>query len=114
MKFDSVPMQPSERGASIAIIMLVGNGASRLDKFRWLERGARRFVGTQGSALAAGIMTNPLANRLPGFCPAVHLLDVSQWTPSLGPVARRHNKHAASLQAGTLAASMRLFHIKQS
>jgi hypothetical protein len=72
MKFDSVSMQLSERGASIAIMMLVGmmlvgNGPSRLDKFKWLERGARRFAGTQGSAPAAGIMTKSFGQSPPGL-----------------------------------------------
>jgi hypothetical protein len=67
MKFDSASMQLSERGASIAIMMLVGNGPGRLDKFKWLERGARRFAGIQGSAPAAGIMTKSFGQSPPGL-----------------------------------------------
>src|ERR1700693_842656 len=46
-------------------MMFVGNGPSRLDKFRWLERDAGRFVGTQGSA--PGIMTKSFGQSPPGL-----------------------------------------------
>jgi hypothetical protein len=52
----------------------------------------------------------PLVDRLPGFCPAVHPLDFSQWTAALGPVAKRNKCRVT--QAGTLAASFLSFHIE--
>jgi hypothetical protein len=84
-----------ERGISIATKIFAGNGSSQLDD----------PTGKLVRSLSEGIITKkPLVDRLPGFCPAVHPLDVSQWTAALGPVAKRNKRHVT--QAGTLAASL--------
>jgi hypothetical protein len=80
-------------GISTAIKFFAGSGTQS----RWGKPGDRRFNG-ELCLLPDRRDHNqkPLVDRLPGFCPSVHPLDVSQWTAALGPGAKATRRQSCN------------------